>query len=311
MKQYKGAVFFVDILGVGDLTRKRIKISSDDYAARGIFSTSGQTEQVFCAKLLTTLRASLRHVKRDHARIKIAQLSDCAFMWSADTFDVVDASRQLMWLLVRAGLLCRGGIAFGEIVEPDKVDQSIGQFVLGEAVTKAASQERVGKGCRIFSDEDLPPALLNDHRFEIDPFAPLKNPLDGSTIDEFRWYLFRRPMRDAGGKLAHPKESAIGLMELAVPLMHSPSFGWNASTPAGATQLASSVESISMATKLFIPTDEYCFHGDRLIQHPPKRSSKVCEGILSLYKADISALRLGGRKVGMGALRRKGANAPK
>ena len=122
-------------------------------------------------------RRCLRDARYEFKTVNMAQLSDCAFIWSTDVRSLVNASRSLMWSCTRRGLLCRGGIAFGEIVEPDKEDRTIGRFVVGEAVTKAAGLERVGKGCRIFSDVDLP-SNLHECLCQHAPFVALKNPLD-------------------------------------------------------------------------------------------------------------------------------------
>ena len=81
MRQYQGAVFFVDILGIGALTRGRVTLLPEDYEAHGIKSSKNRNEHYFSAKLLIKFRKVLNNLKKNKD-IKVAQLSDCAFIWS-------------------------------------------------------------------------------------------------------------------------------------------------------------------------------------------------------------------------------------
>lgn len=46
-------------------------------------------------------------------------------------------------------------MTFGQIIEPEKTRKSLGHFICGNAVTRAAKLESVGKGARIFIDREI------------------------------------------------------------------------------------------------------------------------------------------------------------
>ena len=51
-----------------------------------------------------------------------------------------------MWDCLQNGILCRGGIAYGDIIEDNNTN--LGQMLLGNAVSKAVKLEQAGaKGC--------------------------------------------------------------------------------------------------------------------------------------------------------------------
>src|SRR5687767_20542 len=117
------------MLGIGALTRGQVHLQEADFDAWDI-AEPGQ-HQLFAAKLLQQFRQCLLQVSSSNkSSLRVAQLSDSAFLWSADPSVVVEAARDLMWRVTRLGLLCRAGMAFGQIVEPAKVNRSLGEFVL-------------------------------------------------------------------------------------------------------------------------------------------------------------------------------------
>lgn len=291
MKQYKGAVFFVDLLGTGALTQKKVQLSPEDYNAWGLGKRPEVSEHIFCAKLLMTFRSCLSKIHRRHDKVKVAQLSDCAFIWSEDVTEVVETAQDMMWAFVKSGLLCRGGIAYGEIVEPDKVKHSLGQFVLGEAVSKAVGLEGAGKGCRIFCDEGLPQFLHKSSSEEFDPhtFAQLRNPLNGAVTGEFRWYIQGTPSSRSSNK-SKEKAKLHGLFELVSLLKHSPLFNWNASSPDGLLQLACSVESISSLTPHYLAgANIYFFRAEDMIKEIGVRTKAQQSKTLKLWTDQIAS----------------------
>lgn len=289
MKQYTGAVLFVDILGIGALTKNKVELTDTDYDAFQI-SKEHKSAQIFCAHLLIRFRSILAKTNKNNPSINIAQLSDCAFIWSNDAISVLNAARKIMFQAIQCGILIRGGIAYGEIVEPDKVNRSIGNFILGEAATKAAGIESAGKGCRIFSDLELPSALSSINPSLQYLFTPLKSPLDGAIVDEFKWYL----PDDFGLISTKPKsyrrKCAHDLLELISLLKHSPWFNWNASSKDGEIQLALGIESISAATKNLLNTEDFCFTVEYLIGGLGNRNEGTHEKILRKYKDEVNKL---------------------
>ncbi|MRK21951.1 hypothetical protein [Pseudomonas sp. JG-B] len=283
MRQYQGAVFFVDLLGIGALTRKKVPLEKLDYDAWALRPASRRTEHVFCAKLLTTFRTCLRKVQKRYGTLKIAQLSDCAFLWSTDASLVAKGASDLMWFSTTSGLLCRGGIASGEIVEPDRVDRTLGAFVLGEAATKAVGLEQAGKGCRIFCDDGLVTHLSSEDgsEFGSEVFGLLKNPMDCSIVDEFKWYLKTGPSQMT---LDDREALMLEILELTSLLRHSPRFNWNSTSHEGRVHLACSIESISLATQLFTNCESFVFNSECMINGFGARSNLVHGKVSSIWK---------------------------
>lgn len=292
MRQYKGGVCFIDLLGIGALTRKQVSLSNADYIAHGISKVQFHTEQRFCAILLMKFRKVLWAIQKTYPKVQVAQLSDSAFLWSEHPQSLANAVAACMWMCMGEGLLSRGGMAFGDIIEPDKVNSKIGRFVLGEAVTKAVQMEGAGKGCRIFSDVDLP-SELSPFLAQLHPevFVGLKNPLDGSVTDEFRWYL----IGEAGVRKRSQNEdkrshAVLGLLKLICLLRYSPLYGWNASSPMGEVHIATSIESISSCVRLFVNTLDYQFNSESLIGYLGTRGNDINRRIYTKFEAELEEI---------------------
>lgn len=242
MRSFQGAVLFVDMLGFSALTRGKLTLGAEEYEPWKITPKGDFPHQLLAAQILLAFRKALMRTNRNFKQVKIAQLSDCAFLWSSDLGAIVDAGRYLMHEAVLMGLLCRGGLAVGDIHEPNKVDHSIGAFVVGDAVTRAATYETMGKGMRIFTDSDTARFILKKRPAE--SFQPLINPLTGDIVDEWQWYAptySRRLKRN----LTTSREVLNSLVYYHTMFRYSPKFAWNATTPEGCRQLACSITAVS------------------------------------------------------------------
>lgn len=276
---------------MGALTRGNVPLSGDDFISRKIADREDQNEHVFSALLLIVFRKILNGIRVQHKSVKVAQLSDCAFIWSEDPKQVLNAAIRCMWNTVRNGILCRGGISYGNIIEPNLINNRIGKFILGEAVTKAVDMERAGKGCRIFSDVELPTEMSGKIHPKYDAFVGLKNPTDCSIVDEFRWYTLRNKSKQSSidARLSD-REVAEGLMELASRLLYSPDFGWNASSRAGEIHLASSIETITSNLEHIKGTPQLNFASEYTMGNlNVNRSHDAQKRIFALWKDEISA----------------------
>jgi hypothetical protein len=297
MRQYQGAVFFVDMLGVGALTQNQVTLSNHDFSAWGLSLSSSPTANLFCGRLLTEFRSCLAAVSDSHQQVKIAQLSDCAYIWSESVEAVLDAARAFMWNSVSVGLLSRGGIAYGEIVEPNKINRAIGQFILGSAVTRAVGLEKAGKGCRVFIDDVIHERSLSLHisPFEHGAVKVLKNPLDGSVVKEFCWYKMAGSTGDSHLTLHSAAEKIITLV---TRLQYSPRFGWNEVSQQGRIQLACSIDSISEVTPDFIGNGNFIIKGEEYLLSllHNKRSLSVFEKVLRAQLKDVSRFFIDGKK---------------
>lgn len=189
----RGAVLFIDILGTGALTTGKINIDDGTYTGWGIIEN--KSHQMLAATILVQFRENLNKIKEKYPKIKIAQLSDGAFIWSETLKDFICASHELMMLNIACGVFCRGGMAYGGIITSD-APLSFGPFVVGDAVTKAVNLESIGKGAKIFIDMSLIDELneefnscLVSAQFPI--ITEIRNNLTGETYDEFKWYVIK------------------------------------------------------------------------------------------------------------------------
>lgn len=264
MNQYDGAVLYLDLLGIGALTRGQVKLTESDYLAWVVEQDAGH--HFFAAKLLQRFRLELIAVSKlyQDAGLRVSQLSDAAFIWSTDAGLVAEAARDLMWRLTMKGVLCRGGLAYGQIIEPDKVNRSLGEFILGDAVTEAVNLEGAGKGCRVFCDTDVAHAVLKRFHFRRDPFHALRNPLDGSVIDEFVWYALPVKIDRYNYTKVEAAEIARAQVELLAALKYSAKFRWNCTSSAALMQIACSIESVSKSLTLSIGSDTLLFNADTI-----------------------------------------------
>lgn len=241
MNEYEGAVLFVDILGISALTTsEKPLVDAQDFKALDPKSQKVGGNQLFCARLLSKFRKNLHDC--DAKGLKIAQLSDCAFLWSRNESLVVQAARNLFHKNAETGILARGGMTFGQIIEPDKTRKSLGHFICGNAVTRAAKLEGSGKGARVFIDREI-----GGRRIEgISPkaFEGMSNPSDYSMIDEFLWFSCPRDFSDRSEKMNRLK----GLASLLVSFKSSPSFRWNSASALGRIHLGATVQRLCKAT---------------------------------------------------------------
>lgn len=290
MKQYDGAVLFIDMLGIGALTRGKIPLSEAEYAPWSVVAAETGRHHILGAKLLMQFRRSLLHSAKIWKAVKVAQLSDCAFLWSQDPVAVINIAREVMWHATRAGLLCRAGLAYGQIVEPDKVNRSLGQFILGDAVTRAVGFEGSGKGARVFCDSEVAHEVLKRCSFRHEPFAPLRNPLDGIVIDEFRWYMLPATVEKHNYEMQASFGSALALLELITTLRYSPRLNWNCLSHEGRIQVACSIEAVSKMIPTYVPSEDYSFTVQQLMLCEMRRSKELQAKIRKQFVKEISSL---------------------
>ena len=285
MKEYSGTVFFVDILGVGALTQGKVDIKKEDFLAHRFSFEKRFSEHQFCAKLLIKFRRILTTTSHGRAKLKVAQLSDCAFVWSEDSNMVVNVAREIMWKSVLGGLLCRGGLAYGQIVEPDKINTKLGMFICGGAATDAVNLEQVGKGARVF----IKPELVSElNSIPHTAFTPRKNPMDCSIFDEFLWYKYPDEIQSMHEDYRLDKRKILeGIVKLVAMLRYSPKFNWNSLSHAGRLQLANSIDAISSETENFANNLDLKFECEHIINILSNRSEKRFKEALNIYQQAI------------------------
>lgn len=243
MREYSGAVLFIDLLGFGHLTGNGESVDENDFSAHK-FPKKNISNQIFSAYILAKFRKQLLLERNKSIDIRVAQLSDCAFVWSESSDLILEFSRSIMWRCAMDGLLCRAGIAYGQIVEPSKIANSVGDYICGSAVTDAVKYERSGKGARVFTDTEFPSKCAAHFP---EAFKPRISTVDYKTADEFCWYLYTGDMSNAypaNLKKAKPERVRL-IVELMGSYLYSPKFCWNAKSHLGLIQLASTIDIIA------------------------------------------------------------------
>lgn len=256
-KKINGAVFFVDVLGFGALTQNKLDLKDVHFepwlkSLKKKLHFIEYTNQFLAASILVTFRDILKKTIDDFKDVKVAQLSDCAFAWSENISNMVIFVNNFMTRATCEGLLCRGGLSYGEIIETEESNNdnySLGKFILGEAVTNAVKLEGRPKGCRVLINQELPSELSKqDEKFYsqiVHMFQPFTNLIDYSIYDEFKWYLIPMlnkkintiniPIND---KVKYTQER----LKIAANLRCGTKFLWNDSSKEGHTHINASLD---------------------------------------------------------------------
>lgn len=156
---------------------------------------------------------------------------------------------------MKSGILVRGGLAYGTfyIVRPHTEKFN----VYGATVTKAVSYEKLGKGCRVFTDSDFPISCKAFSDINPQLFGHYKNCKDYSVLDCFEWlmikddYVLNPSDVDNLASFHNPAnvKKTIELFydnfEVYCNLCFSTKFDWNLKNNYGLVQIGSSIEYLS------------------------------------------------------------------
>jgi hypothetical protein len=257
INKYEGAVFFVDLLGMGALTKRQIQLEDEDYVEWIGQYNLENSPQYLAASILAEFRRILIELDETYQNVTVSQLSDCAFIWSQDIKEVVLFTATFMNLALENGLLCRGGLTYGEIIETND-NHKLGRFIVGQAVTDAVKLEGIPKGARVLIDQGFPQAIWENNKTfgdKIYPlFSPFTNPLDYEVYDEFKWYLVpydilsEKDLRiiDKAERIEYTKNR----LYLASQIRYSPKFSWNSKSKPGLIQLKATISFLSESNLL-------------------------------------------------------------
>lgn len=257
MKTYNAAVFFIDILGFSFLTKGQIQgITEKDYESWGVDSSVEHPYSYLAATILIEFRDALLSLKNQVPGLNVAQISDCAFIWSADVVELLKGVHKLMWTMVKEkGILCRGGLSYGEIVTIDNSNNELGAFVVGDAVSRAAKNESKLKGPRITMDMEFPRAIWNHSAdaksieyISHDLFHEIQSEINMDVVDEYRWYLCDDEFiksQTCPPNYNQRIEVTKKRLTLASVLKFHPKMGWNSRGKDGLVHLQAGVQAIS------------------------------------------------------------------
>lgn len=285
IKKINGAVFFVDILGFGALTQNKINLQKEDFAIWLDEYSLPYDNQTLAASILVKFRKILLKLSMDYKSVTISQLSDCAFVWSENIKDVIIVANNIMSNCISDGILCRGGLAYGEIIET-KQSPKLGRFILGNAVTEAVKLEGIAKGCRIMINNEFPHNLFTVNKNfsnNIYPlFQPFVNPLDFETYDEFKWYFVPFLSESFSFKDINKEEKAVFTnrrIKLANKIRLDPKFSWNARNSQGKIHLKSSVNFLSETDDNILKVS-HNFHWEDIYDNRSVSSLKKAEKLI-------------------------------
>ena len=187
-------------------------------------------------------------------------ISDSLFIASESVDDILYILANVFRQCIKSGILLRAGLAYGIYYS---VKTHISSFnIYGPAVTKAVGYEKLGKGCRIFTDSDLP---QNSNIPNGKIFSEYKNFLNYSSIDCFEWLMIKdKYVFDEHDIRAFSKSdrftAALDLLcdnaEVLCSLRFSPKYEWNLKNEAGIEQLAVSIEYISALVDKILKSSE-------------------------------------------------------
>lgn len=257
MKQKESGVFFIDILGFSALTKGQIKdISKKDFQAWGLKKTEYDLN-FLSAKIILEFRSVLKRLKEKYPAINIGQLSDCAFIWSDDIVLLIQAVHFMMWTMIgEKGVLCRGGLSYGNIVEIDDVNYELGAFIVGNPATNAVKNEGRLKGPRVTMDLTITDKIQESFRKDSlvmqlshDLFHNIESMIDMNQVDEYRWYLFDDDIIISSSIGIIDLNTRIQLtkqrLKLANVLRFHPRMRWNTLSEDGRIQLKAGIKSLT------------------------------------------------------------------
>lgn len=257
MKQKESGVFFIDILGFSALTKGQIKdISKKDFQAWGLKKTEYDLN-FLSAKIILEFRSVLKQLKEKYPAINIGQLSDCAFIWSDDIVLLIQAVHFMMWTMIgEKGVLCRGGLSYGNIVEIDDVDYELGAFIVGNPATNAVKNEGRLKGPRVTMDLTITDKIQESFRkdslvMQLSHylFHNIESMIDMNQVDEYRWYLFDNDKITSSSIGIIDLNTRIQLtkkrLKLANVLRFHPRMRWNTLSEDGRIQLKAGIKSLT------------------------------------------------------------------
>lgn len=289
LQSYNGAVLYVDILGFGALTKGQISLSKNDYDPWLLRTGHVKNNQFLAATILVKFRKILQDLDAEEQDVTVSQLSDCFFAWSENITAVTKFAFSFMHKAIESGILCRGGMAYGEIIETEK-NHSMGRLILGNAVTKAVEVEGLAKGARILINDDLPANLYEqneEYRNKIyQMFKPFTNPLDYEVYDEFKWYLVDNlEMIHEYGLSNMTDEQKVAAtkqrLKLANKIQHATIYSWNAKNKPGQIHLQATSNFLS---ENYLINVFHRFEGKPIAE---KRSEQTLKNMNNFVENDI------------------------
>lgn len=176
-------------------------------------------------------------------------ISDSLFIVSKNADDILYILANIFRQCIKNGILLRAGLAYGIYYS---VKTHISSFnIYGPAVTKAVCYEKLGKGCRIFTDSKF---SKHSEISNSEIISEYKNFMNYSRIDCFEWLMIKDKyafdehdirLFSKSDRFTAALDLLCDNIEVLYTLRWSQKYEWNLKSEAGIEQLAASLEYIS------------------------------------------------------------------
>lgn len=234
--------------------------------------------------------------------VEYTAISDSMFIVSEKSDEILFILANIFRECIKSGILLRAGLSYGTYYS---VKTHIASFnVYGSAVTNAVAYEKLGKGCRIFTDSYFPNTSEAFCQKNPDLFSCYKNYQDYSNLDCFEWLMIKddyvlEPIDMSPISLPNINPELFDLLKdnqvVLCNLLYSSSFEWNLKNVQGREQLIASVEYVSnLIDKIY---NEFRFmeidslklkinDGTELLKNA-KRGDKILNNVINLKTNEI------------------------
>ncbi len=267
-------VCYIDLLGFSNLT-----------------TDSTKNERKIC-KILSKFD-SFVSIEKSNNNFAHSSLSDSVFIISNDLPTILHSLSNIFRKCILDGILLRGGLAYGKC---KFLKTAIAENIYGDAVSKAVHLEGAGKGCRIFTDENVPMQVDNKSKLYSLLFKTYQSPLDYREVNVFEWeninekFVYKRKYHNKKEK-TEIKKLIVENFKLINILRFSPIYSWNAKFPEGKIQIYATIDFISNTTReigkgiIDINTLPFITYND--ISNN-KREKKIVENFNNMIKKTLS-----------------------
>lgn len=232
----------------------------------------------------------------NYQNVEYVAISDSMFIASEKSDEILFILANIFRECIKSGILLRAGLSYGTYYS---VKTHIADFnIYGTAVTNAVSYEKLGKGCRIFTDQEFPKSSEAFCQKNPDLFSDYKNYQNYSILDCFEWLMIKDDyvfdefdtklfcLSSINPKL---KDLLCDNQLVLYNLLCSPNFEWNLKSSQGYEQMCASVEYVSnLIDKIY---DKFLFEeiknlelnlddGTELLKQT-RRSKKVLSNVIN------------------------------
>lgn len=217
-QKYKGAVCYIDLLGFSYLSRLlKIQKKIPNKQEKNIFSKkvdeltleelrdlpglillkdeiSNESEDYLVSEWsYTIIDGNLKKFQKIIAnaiskkqQVKTSFLSDSVFLFSENVDNLILCVADIFRNSVKEGILLRAGLSF-DLYYGVQINDKYN--IYGPAVTNAVNYESMGKGCRVFTDDNFHKNIKDISKSTRDIVHPYPDYRTYELLDSFEWLM--------------------------------------------------------------------------------------------------------------------------